>query len=49
MLKEPNLTKNPKFKYDSNKKDDTPDEKGPPYICRVLSLEMGGKFRFVAL
>lgn len=48
-IKQLNLTKNPEFKKDSNKKDGTPDEKGAPYLCPVLGLEMSGKFRFVAL
>lgn len=48
-VKQLNLTKNPEFKPETNKKDRTPDEKNSPYICPVLGLEMSGKFRFVAL
>lgn len=48
-VKQLNLTKNPEFNKNSSKKNGTPDEKGSPYICPVLSLEMSGKFRFVVL
>lgn len=48
-VKQLNLTKNPAYEADKSKQDGTPDEKGAPYICPVLSLEMSGKFRFVAL
>ncbi|XP_050312980.1 replication termination factor 2 [Anthonomus grandis grandis] len=43
------LTKNPEFKRDEDKKGGSVDHRGSPYICPVLSLEMSGKFRFVAI
>lgn len=38
-----NLTPNPAFASDDI------EEKGAPYICSLIGLEMSGKFRFVAL
>ncbi|XP_060531363.1 replication termination factor 2 [Cylas formicarius] len=47
-VKDLNLTKNPEYK-DQDKKNEPSRDECAPYICPVLGLEMGGKFRFVAL
>lgn len=48
-VKDLKLTKNPEYKSDDDKKGGAVDHRGAPYICPVLSLEMSGKFRFVAV
>lgn len=42
-IKNLNLTPNPAFASDDI------EEKGAPYVCSLIGLEMSGKFRFVAL
>lgn len=42
------LTPNPIFK-DVNKTEGMLDTRGAPYICKLIGLEMSGKFRFIAL
>ncbi|XP_030754019.1 replication termination factor 2-like [Sitophilus oryzae] len=44
-----NLTKNPEYKNEDDKKEGSVDHRASPYICPVLGLEMDGKFRFVAV
>lgn len=43
------LTPNPIFKKDANKTEGMLDTRGAPYICKLIGLEMSGKFRFIAL
>lgn len=43
-----NLTPNPIFE-DINKTEGMLDTRGAPYICKLIGLEMSGKFRFIAL
>ncbi|XP_017781388.1 PREDICTED: protein RTF2 homolog [Nicrophorus vespilloides] len=48
-VKNLNLTPNPEFNANVDKKGNSVDSRGAPYICPVIGLEMSGKFRFVAL
>lgn len=48
-VKDLNLTANPDFKPDDEKKEGGLDERACPYICPITGLEMSGKFRFVGL
>lgn len=47
-IKDLHLTPNPAFK-DCNKTEGGVDPRGSPYICKLMSIEMSGNFRFVAL
>ncbi|CAG9818276.1 unnamed protein product [Phaedon cochleariae] len=48
-VKDVKLTNNPEFKGGEDKKEGSLDHRSAPYVCPVLSLEMSGKSRFVAL
>ncbi|XP_077296312.1 replication termination factor 2 [Arctopsyche grandis] len=41
------LTKNPAYKDKAEKTEGAIDERGAPYICPVIGLEMSGKFKFI--
>lgn len=43
------LTSNPIYNKDANKTEGMLDTRSAPYICKLIGLEMSGKFRFVAL
>lgn len=47
-VKNLNLTPNPAFK-DDEKSEGILDTRSAPFICKLIGLEMSGKFRFVAL
>lgn len=44
-----NLTPNPIYNKDADKTEGLLDTRSAPYICKLIGLEMSGKFRFVAL
>jgi len=48
-VKNLNLTSNPEFKSDDNKKEGGLDCRAAPYICPVTGIEMTGKYRFIGL
>lgn len=43
------LTPNPTYNKDADKTEGFLDHRSAPYICKLIGLEMSGKFRFVAL
>lgn len=43
------LTPNPTFNPDADKTEGLLDTRSAPYICKLIGLEMSGKFRFIAL
>lgn len=43
------LTPNPTFDKDADKTEGLLDHRSAPYICKLIGLEMSGKFRFIAL
>lgn len=43
------LTPNPTYNKDADKTEGLLDTRSAPYICKLIGLEMSGKFRFVAL
>lgn len=47
-IRQLNLTPNPAYK-DEDKTEGLLDVRSAPYICKLIGLEMSGKFRFVAL
>uniref|UniRef100_A0A1B0D690 Replication termination factor 2 n=1 Tax=Phlebotomus papatasi TaxID=29031 RepID=A0A1B0D690_PHLPP len=47
-IKQLTLTPNPTF-TDADKQEGLLDVRSAPYICKLIGLEMSGKFRFVAL
>lgn len=47
-IKQLNLTPNPTF-IEEDKSEGLLDSRHAPYICKLIGLEMSGKFRFVAL
>lgn len=44
-----NLTPNPIYNKDADKTEGLLDTRSAPYICKLIGLEMSGKFRFIAL
>lgn len=48
-VKNLNLTANPEYKPDDEKKEGGLDVRAAPYICPVIGLEMTGKYRFIGL
>lgn len=44
-----NLAPNPAYKDCDNKCEGMIDVRSAPYICKLIGLEMTGKFRFIAL
>lgn len=44
-----NLTPNPTYNKDADKTEGLLDTRSAPYICKLIGLEMTGKFRFIAL
>lgn len=44
-----NLTPNPTYNKDADKTEGLLDTRSAPYICKLIGLEMSGKFRFIAL
>ncbi|XP_055376596.1 replication termination factor 2 [Condylostylus longicornis] len=47
-IKDLNLTANPAYK-DSDKTEGLLDPRNAPFICKLIGIEMSGKFRFIAL
>lgn len=43
------LTPNPTYNKDADKTEGLLDTRSAPYICKLIGIEMSGKFRFVAL
>lgn len=43
------LTPNPTYNKDEDKTEGLLDVRSAPYICKLIGIEMSGKFRFVAL
>lgn len=43
------LTPNPTYNKDADKTEGMLDHRSAPYICKLIGLEMSGKFRFIAL
>lgn len=43
------LTPNPTFNKDADKTEGFLDHRSAPYICKLIGLEMSGRFRFIAL
>lgn len=48
-IKDLKLTSNPAYNKDADKFEGAVDVRNAPYICKLIGLEMAGKFRFVAL
>ncbi|KAF5296647.1 hypothetical protein FQR65_LT10187 [Abscondita terminalis] len=48
-VKNLNLTANPEYKPNDEKKGGSEDARSAPYICPVTGMEMTGKYRFVGL
>lgn len=48
-IKDLKLESNPAYKKDAEKFEGAIDVRNAPYICKLIGLEMTGKFRFVAL
>ncbi|KAK5644559.1 hypothetical protein RI129_005859 [Pyrocoelia pectoralis] len=48
-VKNLNLTPNPEYKSNDEKKEGGVDTRSAPYICPVTGIEITGKYRFVAL
>lgn len=48
-VKNLNLTPNPTYNKDADKTEGMVDHRSAPFICKLIGLEMTGKFRFVAL
>lgn len=44
-----NLTPNPTYNPDADKTEGLLDTRSAPYICKLIGLEMSGKFRFIGL
>lgn len=43
------MSRNPNYNTDANQTDGGLDVRSAPFICKLIGLEMTGKFRFVAL
>lgn len=48
-VKDLKLTANPNYDKDDNKSGGMLDVRSAPFICKLIGLEMTGKFKFVAL
>lgn len=48
-IKDLKLTSNPAYQKDADKFEGSVDVRNAPYICKLIGLEMTGKFRFIAL
>lgn len=48
-IKDLKLTSNPAYNKDAEKLEGSVDVRNAPYICKLIGLEMSGKFRFISL
>lgn len=48
-IKDLKLTSNPAYKQGEEKLEGSVDVRNAPYICKLIGLEMSGKFRFISL
>lgn len=48
-IKDLKLASNPAYNKDADKFEGAIDVRNAPYICKLIGLEMTGKFRFIAL